>query len=112
MAYPYYNTPQQQMPQAPQNGGFVRVKDENEVLTYPVAPGYSVVFIDEGINHLYVKTAGLSQFDRPTVEKYKLTKENLAGAANVEYVTKQDFEELKAQVLQLATLTKGDANDE
>ncbi len=58
-----------------QNGGFVRVRDETEAINYPVAPGYSVTFIDETASHFYVKTAGLSQFDRPTFDKFKLVRE-------------------------------------
>jgi hypothetical protein len=98
----YYN-----YQQGPQNGGLVRIKDENEAVNYPVAPGYSVILIDEGNTHLYVKTAGLSQFDRPTIESYKLTKETTA--AKTEYATKADIEELKARI---AELTKGETTDE
>ena len=100
MTYPYYT-------QGPQNGGLVRIRDEAEVVNYPVAPGYSVIFIDEGNTHLYVKTAGLSQFDQPTVEKYKLTKET-TEPAQAEYVTRADFEELKALVISL----KGEETNE
>ena len=95
MAYPYYNYPQQQT----QSSLFVRVKDEGEMLNYPVAPGCSVQFIDDSITHLWVKTAGLSQFDRPSVEKYKLTKED--AEPKTEYATKQDIEELKARIAEL-----------
>ena len=92
MAYPYYQN-------YPQNSGLIKIKDENEAMNYPVAPGYSVLFIDEGNTHLYVKTAGLSQFDRPTLEKYKLTKED--AEPKTEYATKQDIEELKARIAEL-----------
>ena len=103
MAYPYY----QQMPQPQiQNGGFVRVKDETEAMNYPVAPGYSVTFIDETATHFYVKTAGLSQFERPTFDKFKLVRET-PEQTKVEYATKQDLEELKAQIAAL----KGDTDE-
>lgn len=98
----YYQQPQQQ-----QNGGLVRVKDEGEVINYPIAPGYSVLFIDEAVSHLWVKTAGLSQFDRPSIEKYALVKES-STPAKVEYATKQDIEDLKAQLSAL----KGATTDE
>ena len=86
--------------QQPQNGGFVRVRDETEAMNYPVAPGYSVTFIDENATHFYVKTAGLSQFDRPTFDKFKLVRET-PEQTKVEYATKQDLEELKAQLKEL-----------
>ena len=104
--YPYQQNYIQ--PQQVQNGGIVRVKDETEAMNYPVAPGYSVMFIDENISHLYVKTAGLSQFDRPAFEKYKLTKENTSNT-NTEYATKADIQELKARIEEL---TKGEKTDE
>lgn len=89
-----------------QNGGFVRVRDENEAMNYPVAPGYSVTFIDETATHFYVKTAGLSQFDRPTFDKFKLVRET-PEQVKTEYATKQDLEELKAQIAAL----KGDTDE-
>ena len=96
MAYPYYPTgynnyypsqptpvlqgqpvQTQTVPQIPQiqNGGLVRVMNEEEARNYPVAPGYSVTFIDDSVNYCYTKTAGFSQFDKPRFEKYRLTKE-------------------------------------
>ena len=96
----YYQQPYQQNYQI-QNGGFVRVKDETEAMNYPVAPGYSVTFIDETATHFYVKTAGLSQFDRPTFDKFKLVRETPEPQKSVEYATKQDLEELKAQIAAL-----------
>lgn len=110
MAYPYYpqNYPQQNYPQQTQNGGFVRVKDETEAMNYPVAPGYSVTFIDETATHFFVKTAGLSQFDRPTFDRYRLVKEQSPEEVKIEYATKQDIEELKAQIKAL----KGETTDE
>lgn len=107
MAYPYYQQiPQQSVQPQIQNGGFVRVKDETEAMNYPVAPGYSVTFIDETASHFYVKTAGLSQFDRPTFDKFKLIRET-PEQTKVEYATKQDLEELKAQIAAL----KGDTDE-
>lgn len=77
-----------------QNGGLVRVKDENDVINYPIAPGYSVVFIDEGVNHLYVKTAGLSQFERPQIEKFELLRQT--GANDTDKSLKGEIEALRA----------------
>lgn len=71
----YYPVSYNQVPQI-QNGGFVRVRSEQEAREYPIAPGYSVTFIDEGATHLYTKTLGIGQFDRPRFERYLLTKEN------------------------------------
>lgn len=52
--------------------GFVRVRSRAEAESYPIAPGSSVTFVDETAPLVYVKTLGPSQFDRPTMETYKL----------------------------------------
>lgn len=99
MAYPYYQgyptynpiyyqqlqnlqQPQQQQnnQQAPQiqNGGFIIVKDINEAMNYPVAPGNSVTFKNENQPYIYTKTLGFSQLDQPVFETFKLVKEERA----------------------------------
>lgn len=91
MAYPYYpnynqlfyqqqlqNLQQQQNAQASnqiQNTGFVMVKDVNEAMNYPVAPGNSVTFKNETQPYIYTKTLGFSQLDQPIFETFKLVKE-------------------------------------
>ena len=59
-----------------QQGGFVRVRNENEARTYFVAPGNSVTFIDENSNYIFTKTVNMGQLDRPIFEKYRLVKED------------------------------------
>ena len=83
MPYPYYQNypyyPQQQAaPTNPpsQNVGFVSVRNIEEVKTYPVAPGNSVMFKDETAPYIYTKTMGYSQLDRPVIERYRFVKEN------------------------------------
>ena len=60
-----------------QNGGFVRVKSEKDVLDYPLAPGYTMTFIDEGATHCYTKTMGFNQFEKAKIDKYRLVKESV-----------------------------------
>lgn len=73
---PYYQQPNMyQMQPQMQNGGFVPVRNEFEARNYPVAPGNSVTFKDESAPYIYTKTMGLSQFDAPKFDKYKLVKE-------------------------------------
>lgn len=76
--YPQY-FPQQypQNNQQIQNGGFVSVRSEDEARNYPVAIGNSVTFHDETSAHVYTKTMGCSQFDRPIFKKYKLVEEDV-----------------------------------
>lgn len=93
--YPQYNQGYTQQPQ--QNNGFIRVQNENEARMYPVAPGNSVIFIDENAPFCYTKTVDTSQLDRPKFEKYRLVKEEHEEqdpSTNL-YVSSDDFELLK-----------------
>lgn len=119
MAYPYYPQnysfpqyqTQQPIQQQIQNGGFVRVMSEDEARNYPVAPGYSVTFIDDTATYCYTKTAGFSQFDKPKFEKYRLIKENSPengvspeGDKDIpEYALKADLDKLRAEFKKFKT---------
>jgi hypothetical protein len=67
---------------------------------YPVAPGNSLIFIDENAPFCYTKTVDTSQLDRPKFEKYRLVKEEHEEqdpSTNL-YVSSDDFELLKKEV--------------
>ena len=135
MAYPYYQgyptynpiyyqqlqnnmqQPQQQQnsQQTPQiqNGGFIIVKDINEAMNYPVAPGNSVTFKNENQPYIYTKTLGFSQLDQPIFEVFKLIKEekpqlkfdesdqeNTAMPA-VEYLSLEEAEIMRSEMAQM-----------
>lgn len=92
------NTQQNQV----QNGGFIRVQNENEARNYLVAPGTSVTFRDESSPYIYTKTMGFSQLDSPVFEKFKLVKEDEPEPIKTaEYVVKDDFEKVKNDVEKL-----------
>lgn len=118
--YPQYqNTFQQplqqiQQPQQPQiqNGGLVSVRNIQEALNYPIAPGNSVMFKDENSPFIYVKTRGFSQLDEPIFEKYRLVKEedmqavqnqpvraeNNQTANMIDYALKTDLAALQEEI--------------
>jgi hypothetical protein len=122
--YPNYNQmymqPQQtnQTPQI-QNGGFVIVKDINEAMNYPVAPGNSVTFKNESQPYIYTKTLGFSQLDQPIFETFKLVKEEktwqndvaenvMEEVPTIEYLSvsqgdeiKMDMDKLKSELTEL-----------
>ena len=132
MAYPYYqgypnynpmyyqqqlqnmqqmNNSQQNVQSSPQiqNGGFVMVKDINEAMNYPVAPGNSVTFKNENLPYIYTKTLGFSQLDNPIFEKFRLVKEvdeqieevvdtTENNVPFVEYVTKEEADSLRTEI--------------
>lgn len=118
MAYPYYQQSYSQFQQTPQiqNGGFVRVMNEDEARNYPVAPGYSVTFIDDSATYCYTKTAGFSQFDRPRFEKYRLIKEespengvfDAASKDTPEYALKSDIDKLRAEIKKIKAKVEKD----
>ena len=61
------------------NNQFVFVQSENEVIDYPIALGNSITFKHQTEPFIYIKTMGLSQFDKPKIVKYKLTEEELGS---------------------------------
>jgi len=108
MAYPNYYYPasyQQYMPnqmqlqqqfqqmqptqatQQPQTTGFIRVPHEDVARNWNVPPGMSFTFIDENAPYCYIKTAGMSQLDRPKFEKYRMVKEEDTPSQPVEAPT-------------------------
>ena len=100
--------------QTVQSGGFVTVQNEDEAKAYPVAHGASVTFRDENQPYIYTKTLGFGQFDTPTFEKYKLTKETAQDTRRAEsapprqrseilpdYVTKTEYEALCDEIEEL-----------
>ena len=91
--YPNYTMQNQTyQPQLQRNAGFVLVRSEEEVWNYPVAYGTSVLFKNETAPYIYTKTMGMSQMDRPVVEKYKLIKETAQEPAQGDAVPKIDNE--------------------
>lgn len=95
--YPQPNYYQQPVQQA--SNVLVSVRNQQEAMNYPVAPGNSVIFKDEGAPYIYTKTMGFSQLDKPIFEKYKLVKEDAPEepAAPV-YATVEDLNKLIAEV--------------
>lgn len=105
-AQPMQQIQQPQQPQI-QNGGLVSVRNIQEALNYPIAPGNSVMFKDENSPFIYVKTKGFSQLEEPIFEKYRLVKEeqsqvtnNTENAPNVDYALKSDLQAIQNAFLQ------------
>lgn len=97
-----YTQPQPQTPQI-QNGGFVSVRNEEDARNYPVGLGTSVTFITDNRQHVYSKTMGFSQLDRPIFDKYRLVKEETEPESTsddnvITYAEKSQIEALQAQI--------------
>lgn len=95
--YPnYFNN--QQTPQ--QN--FLVVSSDDDIRKYPVAPGNMVTFRIENQPIIVEKSLGISQFDTPHYERYRMTKEEMPEKAPApDYALKSDLDAIKQQFNQL-----------
>ena len=75
-----------------QDGGFVIIPDEKDVLTYPVQPGHCVRFKVVGKPIYFEKTASYSQFEDPKIDRYRLVKEEDENEQPKPGITKEDFD--------------------
>lgn len=94
-----------------QNGGLVRIQNEQAARMYPVAAGTSVTFIDNSAPYCYEKIMGMSQLEPPRFVRYRLIKEydsherpqaasdNHAQAADLSaYATKADVDAIRQDI--------------
>ena len=109
---PYYR----QAPMMPtmQSTSLVRA-DEEEARQYPVAPGNSVMIIDNAGQHLFVKSLGFSPFDQAQFEKYKLVKIDSTEPSAIpksdvlplpEYASAEELKALRKEVDRLSQSLK------
>ena len=92
----YY--PQNNQQYAPIQNGLVSVRNEMEARSYPMAYGNSVMFKDETLPYIYVKTMGFSQLERPKFEKFKLVKEEPAEESKIVYADQAEVDDLKKEI--------------
>lgn len=99
--YQYPNPYQQVQVQQPQvqSSGVIAVRNEMEARNYPIAPGNSIMFKDETAPYVYVKTMGISQFDSPAFDKFRLVKEDASAPQHdPEYALKSDLDSLREEI--------------
>lgn len=90
-----------QQPAQIQDGGVVCVKDETAARNYPIAPGVSMTLIDEPRQHLFIKTMGFNQLEKPVFKKFQLIpeSENNGDLSGISPETVKDTrEDLKPQI--------------
>lgn len=123
MAYGYFPTnynpypqPMQyqipQMMQQAQQSNLIHVQSENQAREWRVDLGSSVMFIDDNAPFIYTKTAGSSQLEPAVFKRFKVLEDSgTLGSQNKaeqpptvpqvdlsEYMTKAEFEPLKALI--------------
>ena len=76
-----------------------RVRDEQDVNNFPVAPGVTAFFIDENSQTIFSKYVDASQMDRPRIVKFQRVPEEKPVVP--EYVTKEEFMALWNEVAAL-----------
>lgn len=85
-----------------QNGTqIISVRSELEARNYPIAPNSSIIFKDENAPYIYIKTMGISQFDTPSFDKFKLVREDTVlpqETTSNASVDNSVIEELKADI--------------
>lgn len=95
-----YQAPQAQAsPQATQEqSAFISVQDEQQARNWPIAPGASLTFKNEKEPYIYTKTAGLSQFEQPVFEKYRITKEEDPKVDDVKAELTSSISDINSQI--------------
>lgn len=91
------NNPQY-APYTIQDGGLVSVRNEMEARNYPIQYGRSVMFKDESLPYIYVKTMGFSQLEQPKFEKFKLVKEEPEEEVKVAYAEQTEVDALRKEL--------------
>lgn len=94
MAFPYYQNPYYQphyQPQA-QSTNVIWVNSETDARNYPVAPGNTVILMDNDNPVAYKKTTDFSGRAMP-LEVFDLVKRGEEPADKPEYITKKEFDE-------------------
>ena len=107
---PLQQAQQMQQPTQIQDGGVVCVKDETAARNYPIAPGVSMTLIDEPRQHLFIKTMGFNQLEKPVFKKFQLIPESenngdLSGG--MPEAVKDTNEDLKPQIELLQSEIEG-----
>ncbi len=57
-------------------GNIVHVQSEDEMRSYPVAPGNTIIFKNDNAPYIYTKSMDSSQLGQPIFEKFRLVKED------------------------------------
>lgn len=115
---PMYYTPQYQQPTQQQTSGITWIQGESAAKSYLVAPNNSVVLFDSESQTIYLKSADASGMPSMKVLDYTIRDQtpgtgpvSVSASSAVDlsgYVTKSEFEALKAKI---DALTKGGSND-
>lgn len=94
-AQSYY--PQQLPAYQPQQQGLIKVTGMEGAKAYPLAPNSMIPLFDADSDVMYVKQTDAGGY--PSIQAYRFTPIQETPAQQPEYVTRQEFEELKEAIL-------------
>lgn len=92
-----YYTPMAPIPQQQTAPGLIQVTGMEGAKAYPLAPNAEVALFDAGSDVFYVKRTDAGGY--PTIQAYQFKPlQEAAPTQQPEYVTRQEFEELRAMI--------------
>ena len=92
-----YYTPMTPIPQQQTTPGLIQVTGLEGAKAYPLAPNSEAALFDAGRDVFYVKRTDAGGY--PTIQAYQFSPvQEAAPSAQPEYVTRQEFDELKEMI--------------
>lgn len=94
---PYYPTAVPSYPSQISSSGITWVQGESGAKAYPVAPGNTVLLMDSESSVFYIKSTDASGIPQPlrTFDYSERIEAKAEEVANANYVTRDEFDELK-----------------
>lgn len=86
----------------------IKVKDLDSAKAYPTSPNSSVALFEENDDVMYIKTTDANNF--PTIRKFRFTEEPLEVPNSTQYVTIDEFNKFKEEILNAKQFVQQSAN--
>lgn len=86
----------------------IKVKDLDSAKAYPTSPNSSVALFEENDDVMYIKSTDANNF--PTIRKFRFTEEPLEVPNSTQYVTIDEFNKFKEEILNAKQFVQQSAN--
>ena len=86
----------------------IKVKDLDSAKAYPTSPNSSVALFEENDDVMYIKTTDTNNF--PTIRKFRFVEEPLEVPNPTQYVTIDEFNKFKEEILNAKQFVQQPAN--
>lgn len=86
----------------------IKVKDLDSAKAYPTSPNSSVALFEENDDVMYIKSTDANNF--PTIRKFRFTEEPLEVPNSSQYVTLDEFNKFKEEILNAKQFVQQSAN--